>query len=173
MRPSHAAVGAACVALLLAGAGCDDDETAEPDLGPTGDPTLFFAEPASDAASRFCAEVTAEDDARVPLLVAVTEFYLRPPGACGTYVQCGHLALYVNDVLNNESGVPAIDLLLRKLADRYHDGSPLPESGEPDVLTLRAEAQNDAGATMTNHQGAPLEDTITLVTMAECPANTP
>jgi hypothetical protein len=113
--------------------------------------------------------VSDETDARVPLLVEVTELVLRAPGACGSYVQCGHLSLYVNDELNNESAVPGIDLLLRKLADRYHDGAPLPDSGEPDLLRVRVEVQNDDGQPLTNHAGEPLEDEVRLITLAECP----
>ncbi|MBW2525953.1 MAG: hypothetical protein JRI23_17360 [Deltaproteobacteria bacterium] len=164
------------VAIALAAAACDD-ETQEPvALGPTGPPSMAFVEPQSHDVHPACEQVGDEPDARVPLLVETSELVLRPPDACGSYVQCGHLALYVDDVLNNESSVPAIDLLLRKLGDRYHDGRPLPATGEPDVLHLRVEVQDDAGEVMLDHDGEELSDELELITVTmgdRCPRHVP
>lgn len=149
-------------------AACSDDETEATDVGPSGNPTIALLSPASSDPQPICVAIDDEPDARVPLLVETTELVLRPPGACGYYVQCGHLALYVDDVLNNESAVPAIDLLLRKLGDRYHDGSTDLGTGEPDVLRIRVDVVDAAGETMNDHAGEPLSDTVDLVTVPSC-----
>ena len=156
-------------ALTLLCAACSSESAAQPDVGPTGDPAISFAEPSSAREQPLCVAVGTEADARVPLLVDVVELVLRPPGACGYYVQCGHLDLYVDDVLNDESAVPAIDLLLRKLADRYHDGGLRADTDQPDVLHVRVVAANDADETFSDHAGKPLEDSLELATAPTCP----
>src|SRR5690606_5356593 len=116
-------------------AGCGDDALPQGALGPSGPPSLRLIEPVPNRRGVACAAIGTEVDARVSLVFAVRELVLRPPGACGSRQQCGHLELWVDGVLNNESAVPTIDLLLRKLADRYHDGR-LDADGEPDRLRL-------------------------------------
>jgi len=157
------------VPLAAALGACSSTDAATPDTGPTGDPTISVVEPAASGTGPACVAVGPEADARVPLLVSVTELVLRPPGGCGYYVQCGHLELYVDDVLNNESAVPAIDVLLRKLADRYHDAGPLAGSGAPDVLHVRLAAVSDTDVALADHDGGLLETTIDLATVASCP----
>jgi hypothetical protein len=117
-RQGFAALGL----LALSCAGCSSESTEEVDVGPTGEPEVSFAQPLSLNGEAVCVAVGTEPDARIALLVQTAELVLRPPGACGYYVQCGHLDLYVDGVLNNESAVPAIDLLLSKVADRFLDG---------------------------------------------------
>lgn len=155
-------------ALLLAAC---DDETAEPvPVGPTGPPALAFIEPSGDDPQPICTSVGTDPDARIPLLVETTELVLRPPQACGAYVQCGHLALYVDGVPNNVSAVPTIELLLRKLGDRYHDGSIDAATGEPDVLAVRVEVQDDEGFVLLDHDEMELADEIEIVTLDRpCP----
>ncbi len=154
---------------LLAGVvACDDDELTPIDFGPTGSPHIAFAEPASAAGEPVCVEVTTETDFRVPLLIETDEVVLRPPGTCGLYAQCGHLQLFANDVLNNEGAVRAIDLLMRKLADRYHDGSVHAGSGEPDLLRLRIQLVNVNGEPLLDHEGEPLADELELITVPSC-----
>ena len=154
--------------VALAAAACSSESTTAVDVGPTGDPTIVFAAPSSEAPQPVCVAVGSEEDPRVPLLVDTTELVLRPPGACGYYVQCVHLDLTVDGVPNNESPAPAIDLLLRKLADRYHDGSPRADDGQPDVLHLEVVAAGDDDQPVSNHQGVPLKDTLQLVTKPSC-----
>jgi hypothetical protein len=154
--------------LALGAAACSSESTTAIDVGPTGDPTIVFADPSSSDAQPVCVAVGSEADARVPLLVDTTELVLRPPGACGYYVQCVHLDLTVDGVSNDESAAPAIDLLLRKLADRYHDGSPRADNGQPDVLHVEVSAVGDAEQPVSNHEGVPLKDTLQLVTKPSC-----
>ena len=157
------------VPLAAALGACSTTESATPDVGPIGDPTIGVIEPASSGIGPVCVAVGSEADARVPLLIATTELVLRPPGGCGYYIQCGHLDLYVDGVLNNESAVPAIDLLLRKLADRYHDAAPLAGSGALDVLHVRVAAVGDTDAVLADHDGGLLETEIQLATAESCP----
>jgi hypothetical protein len=144
---------AALAALLVAG--CDDDEAVALDVGPTGPPSILFADPPSGEAPH-CVSVGNDAIVDVPLLVTVDEIVLRPPGGCGSYQQCGHLQLYADGVLNNESSVSTIALLMHKLADQFHDGSDHAGTGEPDVLSLRVAVANSAGEPLTDHDGAPL-----------------
>ena len=101
-------------------------------------------------------------------IVAVEELILRPPGAC-IFDQCGHLALYVEDVLNNESSVPAIDVLFRKLGNRYHDGSTSSATGEPDLLNVRIDVVNADGVALSNQNDEPLSAEVALITVPQCP----
>jgi hypothetical protein len=158
MVPFAAALGA-----------CSSAESATPDLGPVGDPTIAVLVPAASGSGPVCVAVGSDADARVPLVIGTTELVLRPPGGCGYYVQCGHLDLYVDGVLNNESAVPAIDLLLRKLADRFHDAAPNLATGEPDVLHVRVAVAGDTDAVLADHDGGLLETELELATAESCP----
>jgi hypothetical protein len=158
----------------LALAACEDDAVAPIDRGPDGNPTMVISLPTPTAgAEMLCVSIGDDVDAEVPILVEVEELILRPPGICGDFLQCGHLALYANDVLNNESAVRSVHLLLRKLADRYHDSK--------DTLTLRVDVLNDAGdpikdqgiAASKDDDGrppAPLSAELTLCTVPDCNA---
>jgi hypothetical protein len=159
---------ALALGLVVAFAGCEDDEAPAIDLGPTGFPSLAFSDPPSDGPQPVCVAVGPEIDARVPLLVDLTELVLRPPGACGLFPQCGHLELWANGILNNEAAVPAVELLLRKLADRYHDGTPHAGTGEPDVVRVRVQMVSDSGVPMSDHAGEPLADELELITVPSC-----
>jgi hypothetical protein len=174
----------AALAALLCLAACEDDAVAPIDLGPTGTPTLALTLPMkTPGAERVCASIGHDANARVPILVEVEELVLRPPGACGDFVQCGHLALYTSSpsridgelqpasfVLNNEGAVPAIDLLMRKLANRYHDG-------KEDALTIRVDVLNEAGELIVIPDNPDTErvdesklNELTLCTAADCEA---
>mgnify|MGYP001827796455 CR=1 FL=1 len=158
-------------AVLL---GACDDETAEPvPLGPTGPPSIAVVEPSGAEAGPVCISIGDDPDARIPLLIEAEQLVLRPPEACGAYVQCGHLALYVDQVLNNESAVPSIDVLLRKLGDRYHDGEPHEGTGEADVLHVSIEVQDDLGDVLVDHDGEALVVELDLVTLAGPCSDTP
>jgi hypothetical protein len=92
-------------ALALALIGCGDDEAGDVDAGPTGNPTLVFADPPSDGEPH-CLSLDAPD-AQVPLLTATSEVLLRPPGGCLSYAQCGHLALFSGGELWSEDACGA------------------------------------------------------------------
>ena len=155
----------ALAALLVAG--CDDEEAVPLDLGPTGPPSILFTDPPSGEGPH-CVSIGTDADAQVPLLVTVHELALRPPGSCGAYQQCGHLQLYVDGVLNNESSVSSIALLIHKLADPYHDGTEHAGTGEPDVLTVRVDVVESQGEPLNDHDGEPLTDVLALITVPSC-----
>jgi hypothetical protein len=162
----------ACLGLMgllaFGSAACSEESATEIDVGPTGEPSIAFVAPSSADPQPLCVVVGDEPDARIAMLVETAELVLRPPGACGYYQQCGHLDLFVDDVLNNESAVPALELLLRKLADRYHDGSPRADDGQPDVLHVRVVAVTDDERPMGNHEGQAIEDLLELTTVPSC-----
>lgn len=163
MRLTLAILGAALVA------GCSDDPTEVIDPGPTGNPSIAFQDPPSGGAPT-CVSIGEDANSRVPLLVKVSELLLRPPGGCGDIAQCGHLVLYANDVLNNETAARAVDLLVYKLGDPYHDGSVHAGSDAPDVLRVRVEAVDDAGEPLLDDEGVELVDSVELITVVDCAA---
>ena len=156
----------AMVGLWLAG--CADDPTTVIDPGPTGPPSVRFVDPASGG-EPVCASVGDDAQARVPLLVGVSEIRLRPPGGCAGVAQCGRLVLRANGVLNNETAVKAVDLLVYKLGDRYHDGSVHQGTGEPDLLDVTIDVvSNETDEVLLDHDGEPLTDSLELITVPDC-----
>jgi hypothetical protein len=153
---------------ILLCAACGDDETTVVDVGPTGPPSIELGDPASSAPEPPCLEIGAESDARASLLCRTRELLLRPPGACGGIAQCGHLALRADGTLNNEGATPVIELLARKLADRYHDGETHLGTGAPDLLTLRVEVIAESGEPLLDHEGKELFDEVAVVTAPSC-----
>ncbi|MCC6555849.1 MAG: hypothetical protein IT372_23040, partial [Polyangiaceae bacterium] len=144
-------------ALALAVSGCSDDTTSTAVAGPTGNPKLAILSPKDGA----CVAIGSGIDATIPVEIKVENLYLRPPGACGVYKQCGHLVLRVNGVENNRGSATVIDVLLRKLADRYAG------------LTISVEVINDAGepilAVLTDGaEPAPLMRSVTVTTQVAC-----
>jgi hypothetical protein len=156
-------------AAWLVLAGCSDDAAVAIDPGPTGPPSVKFSDPAPGDAP-ICVSVGEDADTRVPLLIAIEELELRPPGGCEGVAQCGRLALYANGVFNNETAVRAVDLLVYKLGNPYHDGSVHEGTGEADLLELRVEVLTDESEVLLDHDGEPLSDSIQLITVADCAA---
>ena len=76
---------------------CDDEEATPIDIGPTGPPSIAFADPPSGTGP-VCVSVGDDADARVPLLVNVDELVLRPPGACSTYQQYPLIGAIINSL---------------------------------------------------------------------------
>ena len=159
---------ATAIAILVGASACSGEATTDAPVGPTGDPAVRFSDPASGGDPQ-CVAIGDDASVRVPLLVDVDEVLLRPPGGCGAIAQCGHLALYAGGVFNNETSVPAIDLLVAKLGDPYHDGSIHQGTGEPDVLTVRVDVvRGPDGGTLLDRAGDPLSDTVDLITVVTC-----
>jgi hypothetical protein len=147
-------IALACLVL----AGCSDDAGPAIDPGPTGPPSVQFVHP-EPTGEPICVSIGDDANTRVPLLVATDEIRLRPPGGCEGLAQCGRLALYANDVLNNETAVKAVDLLVYKLGNPYHDGSVHEGTGEPDLLEVRVEVVTDPeDEVLLDHDGEPLTD---------------
>jgi hypothetical protein len=155
------------MALALAVVGCGSEEPVAVDLGPTGPPALAFENPPSGQGPQ-CVSVGDAADGQVPLLVDVDEVVLRPPGACGSLVQCGYVELYVEGRFNNEGAVRAIDLLLGKLGDPFHDGSVDEATGEPDVLDVLAIVVQGDGLWLRDDEGELVTDAIQLITVPDC-----
>ncbi|HZO14507.1 MAG TPA: hypothetical protein VFB62_14640, partial [Polyangiaceae bacterium] len=63
-------------------------------------------------------------------------------------------------------------LLLEKLADRYHDNTLHAATMQPDLLQVRVDVVNDAGALELDHEKQPLRAEVALMTIAPaCCAN--
>jgi hypothetical protein len=167
----HTALGIIVLTACLVG--CGDDATTAVDAGPTGPMSVSFASPASGG-DPACVSIGDDADITVPLLVKAPNIDLSPPGDC-KFDQCGHLELFAADILNNEGAVPAIELLIYKIADRYHDGSESLATGMPDVLPLRIDVIRDGEPLLSDELGAdgeplPVSDTIDLITVPDCDA---
>lgn len=158
----------ACALLPLA-FGCSDEAPTTIDVGPTGPPSVSFVDPPADGEPT-CRSIGSDVEARLPVQVSVVELVLRPPGACAGYAQCGHLELYADEVLNNEAASSSFDLLLGKLADPIHDGSPLPDTGEADVLGLRVQVVDDDAEPLSDHEALPLTASAALLVVPDCSA---
>ncbi len=191
------------VVAILAGAvsiaGCSDDASVPIDVGPTGPPEIAIVDPWEGRAFALLAESTGAPkiaivvdpassqipvcvslgdnaaDVAIPMLVELTELELRQLGGCGNFAQCGHLALFVGNLLNNESAVPAIDLLTRKLGNPFHDGEPYNDdkpynevTNPLDLLRVRVELIGEDGLTLLDHDEQPLADDIGLITVPDC-----
>jgi hypothetical protein len=153
---------AACLALA-----CSDEVIDDVVVGPTGQPTLAFDKPAA-ASAPTCVSIGDDPGYRLPMLLSYSELLLRPPGGCAGALQCGHLALYVQDVLNNEAATPAIDLVFANIGDRYHDGSTHRSSKQPDVLPVVAEVVDENGEALLDHDGEVVAAAIDLITVPDC-----
>lgn len=148
--------------LIVAGgaATCAEETAPTVDVGPVGTVFLNIKSPLSGQ----CIVVPAGADPTVPIEVDVRDpengnatFILRPPGNCGTYGHCGRVALEVNGVENNEGATSVVDLLLRKLADRYTN------------LTVKATLVNDEGVPFANTDGGePVSATVTFKSAKPC-----
>lgn len=165
---------ATAIALCAAAAmGCSGDDLVAVPGGKTGNPSVVFTNPSSAGSSPHCVEVPSDTsgsnfDFRLPMLVSADELDLRPPGAC-LFAQCGHLQLKVNGVFNNEASVPVVELLFRKLGDRFHDGSDSEATGVADVLHVTVDVVDSNGDLLFDHSGEPLRDEIELITVTDCP----
>lgn len=179
--PAH--LSAVIFASLLLAA-CSDDEVTEIDVGPTGPPSIAFKQAQltvlDESTTEACVSLGTNTSVPVPLLVAIEELYLRPPGTCGLYAQCGHLQLLADGVLNNESATTTIDLLVHKLASPYHDGLIHPGSSQVDVLQVEVRVVDDEGVGLRvddngrllvdggEANGQLLSDQLSLQTVVSC-----
>lgn len=143
------------VALGCAVLGCGSAEAVPIDVGPTGPASIAFSDP-PPLPTPACRAIGADVTARVPLLLTLSNVILRPPGACGSYQQCGHLRLLAGGVLNNEGAAKAIDLLAGKLANPYG------------TLTIRVELVNDFDKPMLAKDGRALAAEIQLTVAKSC-----
>lgn len=157
----------ACGALVsCALAGCTTDDTAAPDIGPTATPEVTILSPTDGA----CIVVADIPDPVVVVRASVADKYgqatleLMPPGSC-IHDQCGHLVLAANGVFNSTSATTTMELLLRKLANRYTDielsVAAVHDDGTPFVV---GGMETDAGHT----GGEPVVARVKIKTAASC-----
>jgi hypothetical protein len=160
---------------------CTNSTETTSDVGPAGPPSLAFADPAPGG-SPACRAIGSNVTAHVPLLLSAPNVILRPPFACGAFVQCGYVKLFVNGQLNNEAAALGVDLLIGKLANPYHDGSIHAGTNGPDVLNLEVRLfenpifTDDAGngfygpeAPMHGADGKQLVATTQIIVVPACP----
>lgn len=104
-----------------------------------------------------CVAIKSDPDVRIPFVLKTTWLYLRPPGFCGDAVQCGQLALWVNDKLVARVSTFVVEWDLSSLVERYGQ------------FNIRIAAITDAGEKILDADGKPLEVTRTITTAVSCP----
>lgn len=158
--------GRTAFALLLvaSAAACSEEETAARPTGPTGTVSFSLVSPGDGA----CVAIGDDVQARVPLLVAVENFLLRPPGACGSAIQCGHLRVRADGLDNSFGASPAVELDLGKLAQPYHDGALHAGTNEPNLLPVEVTLLGDDGEPWLDDEGTPLQAAIKLAIKPTC-----
>lgn len=135
---------------------CSDDPPPAVFVGLTDPPSIAVVSPAEGA----CVAVGESAESGVPPVIVVeTEgLLLRPPGTCGTLVQCGSLVLRAGGVEIARTSARAVELDLTKLEERLG-----PVEVEVEVL-------NDAGVPLLDQSTppAPLVARASFVTQARC-----
>lgn len=154
----------ALVALTSLGLGCSSTSTSETSAGPVGPASFALTSPADGA----CIAIGTDVTAHVPLAFETTNVVLRPPGACGSYANCGRIALRADGLANNEGASFAVDLVLGKLANPYHDGEIHEGTGKADLLPIEATLLTDSGTPMTDTDGEDLTLNFALVIKPSC-----
>lgn len=147
---------ALCSLLALSSVflGCEEETSTDTDGTQVEPPTMELLRPAAGA----CVAIGSDPDVRIPFELKSTWLYLRPPGFCGEAVQCGQLVLWVNDKLVARASTSVIEWDMVTVIDRY---------GE---FNIRIAAITDAGESILNAEGKPLEVTLTITTAVSCPA---
>jgi hypothetical protein len=135
--------------------GCEDDSTSTTDGTVVDPPTMELVSPADGA----CVAIGTDPNVRVPFVLKTSWLYLRPPGICGDSVQCGHLELWVNDKLIQRASTTVVEWDMVSVIERYGD------------FVIRIAAVTDAGKSILDADGQPLELTRTVTTAESCPSN--
>lgn len=148
-------VPALCLLLL----GCGEDETETTSTTPTvRNPSLAITSPADDM---HCFSIGSDPDARIPIQIETKEMVIRPPDFCGSIAGCGHFVLLVGDRENNIGSTRLLEVLMRKLADRYG------------TFEITVEARNDDNEILVDKSGEseiPARDTVTIASAPNCEA---
>lgn len=152
-----------CLAFALAALGsfslgCSDDETTTSSVTSTQrNPHLEIVKDGD--ASTPCFSIGNDPDARVPIEIEVSDMVIRPPAFCGSTSGCGHFVLLVGNVENNIGTTRLMDVLMRKLADRYG------------TFDITVEARGDDNEVLLDKSAdveIPARDGITILTAPAC-----
>jgi hypothetical protein len=143
----------AVLAVAMSSLGCEEETTTDTESVEVDPPTMELVSPAEGA----CVSIGTDPNARVSFVLKSTWLYLRPPGICGTGVQCGQLALWVDDTLVTRAATNVIEWEVATVPNRY---------GE---FKFRIEALTDAGKAITDADDKPLVATRTITTAVACP----
>lgn len=159
------------VATLALGAGCSTSETAGG--GPTvlGPPSFTIDSVNGATPGAGTTDVTLGCDGALWVRVSVTNWSMRPPGACYGGVQCGQLALIVDPTPGADAGEGGalVTTSAAPLVQADLGGLASPEG----THVLRLELWNDGEAkAATGSDGKPLAQQITVevTRAAECDA---
>src|SRR5512140_2179297 len=144
---------------------CSTETTASTVTVAVGTPTLTITSPRDGA----CLELTGGVSDHIPVTVAVTEFFLRPPGgACTGLGNCGHLLLQVNGLDNNLAASNAVDVDFQGKISNHFGAMQLKvtlldDDGEPWTISRDTEAGvPDAGP------NGPFTASVNIITKLSC-----
>jgi hypothetical protein len=155
-------------------ASCTTTISTQPNVGPTGAPSLTVASPLAGS----CIEIPdPQTSPGIPITVNVEgTFFLRPPGACIGYNNCGHLILQVGPgdsdagtgTYNNYSASGLVDFLPSVVGTPFPYGTLtftillVDDNGNPWLLT-----DNDAGPPAAGSNG-PFSVQTTIFAARSC-----
>jgi hypothetical protein len=157
-------LGTAMALLLMVLGGCSEDDALITPTGPTGAVGFLVISPTDGA----CAAIGEDVRARIPVLVAIENFLLRPPGVCGTALQCGHIRLRADGRDNQYGASTALELDLGKLAQPYRDGSIHTGTEKPHLLEIEVTLLGDDGEPWLDAEGAPLTESMAIAVKRSC-----
>jgi hypothetical protein len=135
--------------------GCTTDSTSTTAAATVDPPTMELVSPAEGA----CIAIGTDPNVSIPFVLKTSSLYLRPPGICGDAVQCGQLVLWVNDKQVQRASTSVIEWDLVTTVERYGD------------FAIRIEAVTDAGKSILDADGKPLEVNRVITTAETCLAN--
>lgn len=145
-----------CLSLVGLVAACSSDEKGDEGARTLGEPALSIQSLGGVANPSGTVEAELGCDGKVPAVVSVTNFALRPPDACFGYPQCGQIAVLIDPVLEEDGGVSdvvAMQLAVTSFVDIDFGALDAPE-GEH---LLRFELREDgASAAVLGSDGKPL-----------------
>lgn len=90
--------------LLAFTMGCSSEEEGKAPPLPLGKPSIVIRSVGDVANPAGSIDVSLGCDGRVPVSVAITNFNLRPPGACFGYPQCGQLGVLLDPKESGDGG---------------------------------------------------------------------
>lgn len=95
------------LSLALGWMGCSSEEDGKPPPPSLGVPSLAIERVGDVSLPGASIDVTLGCDRRLPVVVTIESFTLRPPGACFGFPQCGQLLFVLDPSLPLEAGADA------------------------------------------------------------------